>query len=304
MHDDTVLVGVSTTYVSHSRRRVHYELVAMSGHGRNRLIDYVLLVGPSTRLPDHEVGQECGSDSDRSSGGWERIFKPQPAILRRYPLADYPEQPIGDDVAYFCQPEGCHHEIEVPTTHLFMLTHTETNVRTYGVCVSFPCLVDPVSRAQSRNWEYRNQESVSIQEWGVLSLCILSKERFFGFFEKCLQTIIHFVEHFFGDRLSWDLLIHSQFVSSSPAGKTGCYTAVRELEQWIGQLLTMSVPQPGNEVLEVELEVDPAQLLGYPDSTRLPLADFPVHQLFQYLGISTVIEVFKLLLTEQKVRFY
>ena len=76
----------------------------------------------------------------------------------------------------------------------------------------------PVSRAQSRNWEYQNQDSVSIQEWGVLSLCILSRENFFVFFEKCLRTIIHFVEHFCGDRLSWDLLIHYQFLPSLKGG--------------------------------------------------------------------------------------
>ena len=267
----------------------------MSATSQHRLIDYVLLVGPSTRLPDHEAG-----DCEPSSGSWERIFKPQPAILRRYPSTDHPNQPLGEDVAYFCQPEGCHYEVEDPITHLFMLTHTETNTHTYGVCISFPCLVDPVSRAQSRNWEYQNQDSVSIQEWGVLSLCILSRENFFVFFEKCLRTIIHFVEHFCGDRLSWDLLIHYQFLPSL-AGKEDRSGPIRELEQWISRLLCLPVPRAGEEVLEVELEVDPAQLLGCPDSTRLSLADFPVHELFHLLGAETAIEVYKLLLMEQKV---
>ena len=109
------------------------------------------------------------------------------------------------------------------------------------------------------------------------------------------------MEHLFGDRLSWDLLIHSQFISSSSPGKEDHYAAVKELERWLARLLHLPIPRVGEELLEVELEVDPAVLLGSPPSCRLPMADLPIHQLFLRLDVGTVIDVYKLLLMEQKV---
>lgn len=269
-----------------------------------RLVDYLILVGPSTEIPssqNHEVAPVSPVSPSPSPEGWDNIFKPSPSILRRYPAEDRTDKPLTNDIICFCQPEGCFYELTEASTHLFMLTNTESNEHTYGTCITFPYLVDPIARAQSPNWSYKNRDSVSIQEWGVLTVCLLSGHQFFGLFEQCLRTLLHFVDHFGGAKLSWDLLIHAQFVQSTGSPSSENYLLVREVERWIERLLSLPAPKPGLEVLEIELEVDPASTIGYPPSSRLPLADIPIHVLFTKLNVHLVIEVYRLLLTEQKV---
>ena len=276
------------------------------GMSSQRLVDYLILVGPSTNVTGsqrHDSVPESPVSPTSPSEDWSHIFKPSPAILRRYPAQDREDNPLSNDIICFCQPEGCFYEINEASTHVFMLTHTETNEHTYGTCITFPYLVDPVARAQSPNWSYQNRESVSIQEWGVLTICLLSGHQFFGLFERCLRTLVHFVEHFGGDKLSWDLLIHSQFIHPTDSPSSEHYVLVREVERWIDRLTSLPAPKQGVEVLEIELEVDPASTIGYPPSTRLPMVDFPIHTLFLKLDVNLIIDTYRLLLTEQKVRF-
>lgn len=275
----------------------------MSDTELRRLINYIIIVGPSATIPEHQSSPGIPSLTPTSpppvsrDGGWDAIYKPGPAILRRFPEADLPDQPLIDNVVYFCQPEGCVGGEFEKTSHIFMLTNTETNIRTYGCCISLPYLVDPLARAQSHDWKFENQDSVSIQEWGVLSICLLSQHEYFNFFNHCLKTIIHFVEHFCGSKLTWDLLIHSKFVSQDDTN----YVAIRELENWIESLIALPTPKPGIDILEVELEVDPAIIVGCPPPTRLPIFNLPVYVMFEQLEIYFVIEIYKLLLMEQKI---
>lgn len=264
------------------------------------LVNYLIVVGPSTQIPEN-ASSPCIPDLDVASpspeGEWDSIFKPRPAILRRFPEVDNPICSLTSNIVYFCQPEGCIKEKKQEASHIFMLTNTETNVRTYGVCISFPHLIDPLARAQSHDWQYENQDSVSIQEWGLLSVCILSQHQCFRFFKQCLRTLIRFIENYCGSKLTWDLLIHSKFAPHDDPN----YAAVREVEKWINNLLDLPPPKDGLEVLEVELEVDPALLIGFPPLSRLPLFDLAIHEMFEILNINLVIEIFKLLLLEQKV---
>ena len=262
----------------------------MAAKTPSRLLEYLMILGPSTKLPEEISG------SPSSSGSWEPIYQPSTAILRRYPAEDHDDLPLQETAVYFCQPEGCCTHLIEPASHVFMLTNTETNLHTYGTCLSFPYLIDPVVRAQSQSWQYENKDSVAIQEWGVLTLCILSQWEYFRFFEKCLRTLVRYVDEYGGSQLTWDLLVHAQFQDNN--------TPVQEVEEWILNLLNLPAPVPGKEVLEVELEVDPAILLGYPPASHLPLVDFSISELFKELGVPYIIELYKLLLSEQKVCTY
>ncbi len=75
-----------------------------------------------------------------------------------------------------------------------------------------------------------------------------------------------------------------------------------EIVCWIKQLLLLEAPESGSS-LEVELAVDPAVILAYPSSNRLPLFELPVHRVFKLFDVCTVIEIFKLVLSEHKVSF-
>lgn len=265
------------------------------------LIDYIFIVGPSTQLPEPHLPTDipsiatCSPPLSPDKDGYYSICQTTPAVLWRYPKVDLSDQPLPTNIVYFCQPESCCNVMETSKTHSFMLTNTETNVRTYGLCVSFPYLVNPL--AQSPKWQHENQDSIAIQEWSVLTVCILSRYDLYRFFERVVKTFIHFVDHFCGSQLTWDLLIHSQFVNPNSL----IYKAVWELEKWVESLISLPAPRRGIEVMEVELEVDPAIVVGYPPSSRLPFVDLPVHSIFQLLDISLVIEIYKLLLLEHKV---
>lgn len=185
--------------------------------------------------------------------------------------------------------------------HYFMLTDTETNKRTYGACISFSHLFDPLqgpagdnSSEQGGVCPLESSDSVCIQEWGVLSVCVLSHHPFFTFLHKTLLSLQHFVEHFFGEDLTWNALIHGRHGD-------GTNKAAVEIEKWISQLLSMQAPRQSESAIEVELEVDPAVMVAVPPTNRLPLLDLSVNRLFRKLGVCTVIEIYKLVLSEQKV---
>lgn len=76
---------------------------------------------------------------------------------------------------------------------------------------------------------------------------------------------------------------------------------ITEFEDWIGNLLRLPAPEPGQSVLGVELEVEPEVFVYYPPKNRLPLFDLHIHHMFQKVGVHLVIEIFKLVLSEQKV---
>ena len=271
----------------------------------DRLVDYILLVGPG-----RGVYFNPNKTSLRApTSSWHNVHLPQPSILKKYPEEDHENFSLTSDVTYFCQPDGCSIELKEPRLHSFMLTDTESNLRTYGICLSFPHLFDPFlsSGRESGSFSQLEPDSICIQEWGVLSVCILTRHPFFGFFQKALLSLQHFVDHFFGEDLTWNALIYSH----GGRGKEGeekegeriqfVPAAVAEVEKWIKQLLSLKAPQQGQNALEVELEVDPAVTIAYPPSSRLPLLEIAVHRMFQRIGVCAMIEIYKLVLAEQKV---
>lgn len=290
----------------------------------NKLIDHLVLVGPGRdvlieplSLPSRRtrVVQEPSTGQHRS---WQGTSS---SILAYFSSCDQKDSELPADVVYFCQPEGCGVEVTQPKTHVFMLTDTATNIRTNGVCMTIPHLFDPSHSSLEVSGDkcsLTKPDSICIQEWGILSVCILSRHPFFNFFAKCLKTLAHFMEHFSSNELSWNALIRAQSGSTHSryrfdleaekrhAGKekvNGEHKILTEVQDWINRLLLLPAPEIGGCGLEVELEVDPAILLCYPSKNRLPFFDLPLHRIFQKLGVHLVIEIFKLVLSEQKVQF-
>ena len=286
----------------------------------DRLVDYLILVGPGRGLIFNPHARPHASPPLMTPGSsWHAIHPPQPSILRKFPQEGHDGSALTADVAYFCQPDGCSVELTEQRMHQFMLTDTESNKRTYGICLSFPHLFDPIQGGKGAAESDEDggasclveSDGVCIQEWGVLSVCILTHHPFYSFFQRALLSLQHFVEHFFNEDLTWNALIHADDDDAGrgeaggeggAGGRPGSpKAAVVEVEKWIAQLLAMTAPQQGQSALEVELEVDPAIMVAVPPASRLPLLDLSVSQLFRRLGVCTLIEIFKLVLAEQKV---
>ncbi len=258
----------------------------------NRLIDYLVLVGPEKKIT-FDVSH---AHPTRSS---HQCSTSPPVILNRFPAVDHPDFELAYDVSYFCQPEGSNSHSEETKTHIFMLTYTETNRKTYGICLSFPHLFDPPSTVD--NSECTLLDNLCIQEWGTLSVCLLSRHPFFQFFSRCLTTLSHFVQDFSETEPLWKELLNHKSPTINPTHPMSRRRRIlAEIVSWIKQLLVLDAPEPGSS-LEVELEVDPALILAYPSTHRLPLFELPVHRVFATLDVCTVIEIFKLVLSEHKV---
>ena len=258
----------------------------------NRLIDYLVLVGPEKKI-SFDVSHA------RPTRSYHQCSTSPPVILNRFPAVDHPDFELAYDVSYFCQPEGSNSHSEETKTHIFMLTYTETNRRTYGICLSFPHLFDPPSTVD--NSECTLLDNLCIQEWGTLSVCLLSRHPFFQFFSRCLTTLSHFVQDFSETEPLWKELLNHKSPTINPTHPMSRRRRIlAEIVSWIKQLLVLDAPEPGSS-LEVELEVDPALILAYPSTHRLPLFELPVHRVFATLDVCTVIEIFKLVLSEHKV---
>ena len=261
-------------------------------HQDGKLVNHLLLVGPRQSVTFEPLLGNGPLQQD-----WHNITTPAPAILKCYP-PNPRHKDLAGDVVYFCQPEGCCIELQERKLHVFMLTDTETNIKTYGVCLTIPHLFDPPTTQASRE-KGPGVEVVSIQEWGILSICLLSRHPFFSFLAKCLRTLSHFMEHFGSNRHSWNELLQSGSDSGSDCTKKS--TFVVDVENWINKLLELPAPEEGGCGLEVELEVEPEVLVGYPAKSRFPLFDLHLHHILQRVGVHTFIEIFKLVLSEQKV---
>lgn len=110
------------------------------------------------------------------------------------------------------------------------------------------------------------------------------------------------MEHFGSNKRTWNELLQSNSDSGSDSTRRDKRSPfVVDIENWINRLLELPVPEEGGFGMEVELEVEPEVLLGYPAKTRLPLFDLHLHYVLQRVGVHTFIEIFKLVLSEQKV---
>ena len=74
-----------------------------------------------------------------------------------------------------------------------------------------------------------------------------------------------------------------------------------DMSNWLNSLLQAPSPQPGLSCVELELAIMPTLTLAYPDATRFPLLDFPLHLPVDLLGPSVLIQVLSINMLENKV---
>ena len=175
----------------------------MSHHFQERLLEYLLIVGPAPASPERvEQPPVLTRSFSKSSpvvalNTWDIIPQQAPKVLRKFPAKNRSDFPLPLDVSYFCLPDGCYVSVSEPECHVFMLTDTQSNIQTYGVCARisehFDCLTSSAVEADC-------------QEKRTFSICLLSRHPFFHFFKRCLATFLHFILDFCGDEPIWKAL--------------------------------------------------------------------------------------------------
>jgi hypothetical protein len=266
------------------------------GSHSKRLIEYIVVVGC----------QPCKAARRKN-------FVQNPKILRRYPVNDHEDFPLPSDVVFFCQPDGClcsfdeqgvdEGDGELTLTFSFTLTEKETNTKRHGVCLNFFRRCQVTVNAGVDEDDENDDDKSSV--FSLTSLCLLSHHPFFVPFANCVATLRRLVEDipaasscFRGKSRAceneWD-----DFLSNDCASEKSL--KVLELEGWINRLLKSPVPEAGRTRLELELAIQPAITLAYPDESKLFLVDFPVYLPLELLGVELTLKVLAAILLEQKV---
>lgn len=251
------------------------------------LIDCIALVG--FEPPKHSSEAEFGYRTSNRSV--------VPTILQKLPQSTHGHSlPVTPDVAYFCFPKDGVPDMYVanqPYKHIFLLTDKETDIKRYCTCITFASEVQNscVAETEDANGTASQPPSFQMADVRMLSVVIISVHPNFTFFTKCLRQLHTFVEDMFVGKVSWSAVFEGQ--------QSGSTLAV-ELHEWLKRLSELTLPAAG-ELMEVELAVKPPAKLCVPPPRRYPVAEVPIHQLFDFLSVETVLKVFKLLLCEEKV---
>lgn len=251
------------------------------------LIDCVLLVGfePPKQGGEAEHGYFALDDDV------------VPTILKKWPQSTRAGSlPITSDVAFFCFPKDGVPDLYVanqPYKHIFLLTDKETDIKRYCTCVTFASEMQSRSMPEAEAAEETSSRSPSFQlaDVRMLSVAIISVHPNFTFFTKCLRQLYTFVEDMFVGKVSWLDVFEGQDSGN---------TLAAELHEWLNRLSELRLPAAG-ELMEVELAVNPPAKLCVPPQRRFPVAEVPIHKLFDLLTMETVLKIFRLLLCEEKV---
>ena len=207
---ERVYVHVCCTYLSPSHISIISVLIVgsmdtNSPSPSDLLVDHLLLVGPGKGLI-FDTSSSPGSTTPNSS--WYTVHTPQPSILRSFP--DHRTQNRPPSLAMwrdFCQPDGCSVELQEQRMHQFMLTDTnQTNEHTAFVSLFL---------ISSTPWKEGNisRGAVSVA-LNPLTRCYSRMGRplcmhpepapVLHLLPKALVSLQHFVEHFFGEDLTWN----------------------------------------------------------------------------------------------------
>ncbi|GAV00192.1 hypothetical protein RvY_11076 [Ramazzottius varieornatus] len=255
-----------------------------------RLVDYVVIAG------------------NRKPYASQNISRPQ--MLRRYPVDDHKDFPLPFEIAYFCQPEGnftfrpkTSSDIRRTSSFTFSLTDKDSAKIRHGICFNF---FRPARRPTARRRE--NSIGADSSRFTLTSICILTHHPFLSTFRDCLNILYTLIDSCdlrassLGYRGQiWELLAGQIAIDNiHPA----VLNEVREVETWILRFLCCPVPVPGKTLVEVELlplNGAPVARFGFPDRTRFPLVDYPLHLPFELLGVDTALRVLTCILLENKV---
>ncbi|EDO49267.1 predicted protein [Nematostella vectensis] len=268
---------------------------------QKRLVDYVILVGVRTPTLDSTE---------------------TPRLLRRFPEKDHDDFPLPPDVVFFCQPEACNtvskkFSLREANSFIFTLTDKDTNKVRYGVCMNIyrPCSQfhfrddqDGIKDGKRKRSRSKNKREICMT---LTSICIVSHHSFFATFRECLFVLRKMIDsrvggerydkndNFIPGLHSWSVFTCSEDPKLSPIA-----TQMDEIETWIQRLLLAPAPVIGRTKVDMELlcpESYPSLTFAYPENTRFPLIDFPVHIPMELLGVETCLKVLTCILLEQKV---
>uniref|UniRef100_A0A158R4P6 MAP kinase-activating death domain protein n=1 Tax=Syphacia muris TaxID=451379 RepID=A0A158R4P6_9BILA len=273
-----------------------------------RLIDFLVIVGRKHRAKQNPQNSTTTGEQCVSSVGYVN-----PEILRRYPVDDHKDFKLPTDVTFFCQPEGCSVEdLKEVTNFVFTLTEKDSGKVRYGICLNFYQSYEThkaSGKRHDKNLARDRKVHKCMQGASLTSLCLISHHTFLSSFRELLRLLKRLIDNccrriYAKDKTTKNILwavLTGHWPGSIPEN---VMREVREIETWILMLLSAPVPVPGKT--KVQLEIMPLGMMPtleftMPDHTRFPLVDFPLHILFELLGVKDAIRIISAVMLEYKV---
>jgi len=277
-----------------------------------RLVEYFVVVSCQPQWTNNKTDQETTHQQQQEprtpnkqnkTPPKENIHMPNkaadytfsPKITARYPMVDYPDNPLNPMVVQFCFPQSVSivpsQEFVMSRIHHFVLTN-EKGTRIYGTCLTsyeeyFPAdLNDPYYRRHKIFESSPEKIEIMIDEASAGSsceplyiprvLCILSSWPYLYAFREYLAQLY---------RLST-----STTLMEAP------------LERYV-QNICLEIPAPPPGAFEIELSILQSQIKFWAPPAKLPIpyVSVPYSTLFECLDLDNVMAVWLALLTEQKV---
>jgi len=217
-----------------------------------------------------------------------------PKITARYPLIDYPDNPLNPMVTHFCFPQSDSivpsKEFVMSRIHHFVLTN-DKGKKIYGTCLTvyeeyFPAgLNNPYNRRHKVHEMFPEKIEVTIDHDGNEEipplyiprvLCILSTWPYLYAFREYLAQLY---------RLS-----------------TSTTLMEVPLERFV-QNICLEIPAPPPGAFEIELSILKSQIKFWAPPAKMPIpyVSIPYSTLFECLDLDSVMIVWYALLNEQKV---
>uniref|UniRef100_A0A671MNY6 DENN domain-containing protein 5B n=1 Tax=Sinocyclocheilus anshuiensis TaxID=1608454 RepID=A0A671MNY6_9TELE len=278
----------------------------MSGSGSApcRFAHYFVICGI-----DNETGLEPDALAAEIYKTWENFDQsPLKRTFKSKVLAHYPENiecnPFDQDaVNMLCMPKGLsfrtQRDSRTPQFHSFLITR-EDGSRTYGFVHTFyEEVTSPqiCSAMQTLLQMHQAEHNASAHNWGRRS-CGCSGEGYDSVRDTlyvskamCLITpmpFMHACKHFLSQ-------VHRAVISHQPPPLP--------LESYIYNILyEVPLPPPGRS-LKFHGVYEPI-LCQRPGVGELPLADFPLSEAFQLLGVENLVQIFTCVLLEMQILLY
>lgn len=232
-------------------------------------------------------------------------FKPH--IISRFPLTDYPNHPLPDEVPLFCLPTGANVErwpnnmkIPLPQSSNFVLT-SDSAKKVYGSVLSFYepfedsiLTEDQKTRLETdEKYSYDGEETQS-QTYAIKSICILSRWPFFECFDKFLLFLHRLVFKDYLVKLSGSK-------NSSPVKDINRVSLEHYISHFLLEVRLPTLQRPKVLVQLVPGSDEEIQIMQPLRNLQLPLTGASFFLLLKTLGVENTMNVLVFGLSEQKI---
>ncbi|GAX14387.1 hypothetical protein FisN_11Hh155 [Fistulifera solaris] len=252
------------------------KLSQMQSELGRRLVEYFVIVSSIERKPDAKIDKNNSNDlsfSDWRTESMEDEFASvqfRPTVTARYPLFDHHDNPLHENLTFFCHPSGSiqvEKEEKMPKVHYFVATGGKGQ-QVYGTCLT-------LWEAYKLKQKLKNGATKESQVYIPKCVVLLSTYPYLAAFREYLTQL---------ERLS----------------KAGEMTV--PIERYITNFCSeVPAPPPGSFEVQTTMGDSVIKIWSPPNNVPIAWVSLPFSYLFECLDVENVILVWHCLVLERQV---